>query len=913
MDDLITIEKYLVPGDVVELSRPGKEPALAVYVQQVKMTNQFFTVQGRWTHGHLNDIAYAITGCVDPILLSTLFPYLPTDPDNVDIKGEVHVPTHIGAPVQELLHNLTSEAEKIYRGNAQILDTAYSLLADSTRLRMMTLTQITKALLSRGDAKWEPSPPDLLAVRKSLNRNGFRFRSDRRSQRLTNVYSIRPSEHVEMVERVHGWIREYQEYRAISQEKLYEKMPRKFQGAIYVQQFLDKTRRLVAHSRKDRDGTDTYIGPSKAGSSPIGTDTRFKTEWSEHFSSRDRQIIEFLKAWCLTSQFSHSANYQSASCALIAATGLYKLGDVAVIAQTTHIEDLISTNLGLVFLQEMGVCSPFENRYLYDESLMLPHFQSSRNVELLRTKTDLMMESPDFVDSMAHLRRDFGSQTVYCIDDPGAKEIDDGLSIEHIEGNPSEMWLHVHVANPTAFFDKTSALSGLAAHMTETVYTPEKTFSMLPEWVTQGFFSLKADRPVLTFSSRVNAEGKVLEKKIQSGIIRKVVTVSPGELAEIFGDAVESEMKSLTVGGEVPTSPPRKPLALTTAQIEDLQEMFKLTKAMASRRLDSATVRHKDAVPSVQVFERSESVGLTPIPLSLERARFIKGDPIIALTCYSDRRGSLTMDISYFKSSNIVEEAMLSACAAAASWCAERNIPSLFRGTTSHIDLFESENPHEKLKAIVRKEAEERGTVPAQLIDKFLGTIGRTIMHSAPFSHKTLGLPSYMRVTSPLRRFTDMIGHWQIEAALRHEHRTGQKFDYTHHPRGVLPFTQRQIADSIITLSPRIKLIQNVKKNVISFWSAVALMRAWHFKETPIPETFKFYVRFLVDEKWADGQGFLTEYGIQANLMDAPGAQIGDIWEVKIKAIHAHVGRLHVVPVRLLSRDDNSWVERYGL
>lgn len=905
MEDLITIEKYLTPGDVVELSWPGKEPYLAVYVQQVQRTNQFYTIQGRWTHGHLNDISYAITGCVDPTLLSTLFPYLPTDPDNVDIKGEVHVPAQIGAPVQQVLHNLTLEAEKVYRGNAQILDTAYSLLADSTRMRMMTLTQITKALLSRGNANWDPSPPELLAVRKSLNRNGFRFRSDRRSQRLTNVYSIRPSEHVEMVERVHGWIRDYQEYRALTHEKLNDKMLKQPQGAIYVQQFLAKTRRLVAQSRKDRDATDTYIGPSKVGSTSIGPESRFKTEWSESFSSRDRQIIEFIKAWCLTSQFGQSANYQSASCALIAATGLYKPGSVALIAKTDHITDLISTNLGLVFLQEIGVCSPFENRYLYDESLMLPNFQSSSNVEVLRTKADLLKKDPDFVDSMACMRRDFGSQTVYCIDDAGAKEIDDGISIERVKQKPSEMWLHVHVANPTAFFDKTHALSGLAAHMTETVYTPEKTFSMLPEWVTQGFFSLRANRPVLTFSSRIDAEGKVLETKIQPGTIRNVVTLSPGNLAEIFGDTIDSEMKSLIVGGEVPPGTPRQPPNLTNAQIEDLQDMFRVTKAMASRRIDSATVRHRDAVPAVQVYESSKSVGLTPIPLSLDRARFIKGDPIIALTCYADEKGSLTMDMSYFKSTNIVEEAMLSACAAAASWCAERNIPALFRGTTSRVDLFEADNPHEKIKAIVRKEAEERGTIPAQLIDKFLETIGRTIMHSAPFPHKTLGLPSYMRVTSPLRRFTDMIGHWQIEAALRYEHRTGQKFNYTNHPRGILPFTQRQIADSIITLSPRIKLIQNVKKNVVAFWSAVALMRAWHFKETPIPETFKFYVRFKVEEKWADGQGFLTEYGIQANLVDAPGAQIGDVWEVKIKAIHAHVGRLHVVPVRLLSRDDN--------
>lgn len=117
-------------------------------------------------------------------------PFLPTAPDKANPKGEVHVPPEVAAPVQKLLDKLAEQSESVYRKNAPVLDTAYAVLADHSRTRMMTLAQIAKALLARGDRKWIPSSSDLLAVRKALNHNAFRFRSDQRSHRLTNIFAI---------------------------------------------------------------------------------------------------------------------------------------------------------------------------------------------------------------------------------------------------------------------------------------------------------------------------------------------------------------------------------------------------------------------------------------------------------------------------------------------------------------------------------------------------------------------------------------------------------------------------------------------------------------------------------------------------------------------------------------------------
>ncbi|KAK2076306.1 hypothetical protein QBZ16_000830 [Prototheca wickerhamii] len=40
---------------------------------------------------------------------------------------------------------------------------------------------------------------------------------------------------------------------------------------------------------------------------------------------------------------------------------------------------------------------------------------------------------------------------------------------------------------------------------------------------------------------------------------------------------------------------------------------------------------------------------------------------------------------------------------------------------------------------------------------------------AAPVPHAGLGLPGYVQVTSPIRRYGDLLAHWQLKAALRGE------------------------------------------------------------------------------------------------------------------------------------------------
>ncbi|KAH7066339.1 hypothetical protein BKA63DRAFT_426059 [Paraphoma chrysanthemicola] len=906
-DELITIGLFLKPGDVVELSQAGREPVLAVFVQQVDSSSQFFSVNGRWCHSTIARVAFAIPGCIDPVLLEPLIPFLPTSPSKANPKGEVHVPAEIGIPVQFILERMTGEAERIYRANAPVLDTAYAVLADPNRTRMMTLAQIAKTLLAQKDPSWRPSPAALLAVRKSLNHNEFRFKSDIRSHRLTNVFAIRPKNDVQVVETVHEWIREHREFLAASATRNSDDVPTPSKGAKHIIEFLEKARRLITISRKDREPNFGTVGPSKARTSKTEESSGLHFAWGESFTHSDLQIINFLQAWVLTTQFLGMAGLHAACTNLVMATGCY--GKDVYQARGTP-DDMLSDvrrHTGLLLLQEIGVITPFENRHLYDEQLMLPTVRLSRNLELLNTKAELTRRNPDFRDTMARLRHDWGNTTVFCIDDAGANEIDDGVSIERVTGNASEFWIHVHVANPTAFFDKTHTLSGLAAHMTETVYTPEKSFPMLPTWATQGFFSLEPNRPVLTFSSRIDSNGRVLETKIQPGVIRKIISITPSQLSTLLGDKPSFETRKFVVGAEkVPDEPgPRTP-RLSASETQDLKDLYTAAQNLWSARRAAGGVRFDIGTSRVRVFEHPGRAGVTWNPPSTDRSRLVTGDPIIEVT---NRvvRSFISFGIN---PENIVEEMMMLACSTAALWCSDRNIPVMYRGTIETPQYSGTSVEEFRTKHLLPY-IEKNDEVPRSLALRYTEALGRAIAHSAPIPHKIIGVPAYVKVTSPLRRFSDMIAHWQIEAAIRYEAHTGRKFNASEPatgPRGVLPFTQRQMQESIVTLSPRERIIAQTKRSSSRFWSVLALLRAWQYNEAPIPDTLRFWVSKGTDEVGASSsgaKGLLPDYGYQASFIDTTtDGRKGDEWEVAIERIDVFNLNVHVRPVRLVYRDE---------
>jgi exoribonuclease-2 len=106
--------------------------------------------------------------------------------------------------------------------------------------------------------------------------------------------------------------------------------------------------------------------------------------------------------------------------------------------------------------------------------------------------------------------------------------------------------------------------------------------------------------------------------------------------------------------------------------------------------------------------------------------------------------------ITRYKSAEMVRECMLLAGEGAGLWCLHRNLP-------------------------VPYIMQETGVIPDEILEGIAGyyQLRRCMrprsLSTRPGQHSGLGLDTYIQVTSPLRRYTDLLAHLQIRAVLRNE------------------------------------------------------------------------------------------------------------------------------------------------
>ncbi len=107
-------------------------------------------------------------------------------------------------------------------------------------------------------------------------------------------------------------------------------------------------------------------------------------------------------------------------------------------------------------------------------------------------------------------------------------------------------------------------------------------------------------------------------------------------------------------------------------------------------------------------------------------------------------------------SSGLVREMMLLAGEAAARWAFERGLAFPFYGQEAPSDMGPA--------ALGELSSEGEAALSAQFARRRLMRGG--MWGPQPSAHRGLGLPFYAQVTSPLRRYQDLLGHMQIRAFL---------------------------------------------------------------------------------------------------------------------------------------------------
>jgi exoribonuclease-2 len=375
-------------------------------------------------------------------------------------------------------------------------------------------------------------------------------------------------------------------------------------------------------------------------------------------------------------------------------------------------------------------------------------------------------------DPDAHLRRDFTKIPVFTIDDESRHEVDDGVSV--ITDDHEDEWLYIHIADPTRYIHPQSHLDLLARERVSSIFLPDLTFHLFPPVLSKKLFSLlpKKKTPVLSFGVKLAPDGSVERYHIVPAVIEKVISLTYEELDSILfrqpntanAKAVQSEYL---------------PLITKLEQFAKLRRLYRL--------------------------ERKAILSHIPRP-EIRVTRIVGNEAVVKLSVSSD---------SNKNSRGIVSEFMLLAGEIAADFCTQKNVCAIYRTqpapfTHNAASLSKKYNTKNLQEFLLGDNliSEER-SLPKQssyILEQVeqTKTAAPTVLSVTRAPHHGLGLTGYCQVTSPIRRYIDLINHYQLKAALR---------NYI-----VAPFSPQTLHQLLPELNERIAEIQQLQRQSERFW-----------------------------------------------------------------------------------------------
>lgn len=783
-EGLTPADSQFRPGDIIELpGGSGGGLSLAVFLRSAANYTMYYSLEG--------NICVSVNGQAHFIAptqfteeeLKPIMAHVPSSPfqnarDALQEYGKA-VPREVGAHVMKRLMEFQTATDEAFRIHSTTLNNIHSKVAHPTEPRLMSLEHIAAKVVGVPVSQAHTlAQPVLLAVSHALIRGGFGFKVYNRTYAITRQLIVESKYSVGAVERVVGWARSFQEEASLRTQR--RSVPERVRrDARPLHDFIRKANKLRQVSRQFR----IYA----AHGSIVGTKPRYlkkpelmDNKATEVFSDHDQDIIHFLSLYVSAKSFFYHPSLVGVPAIVVRAIGLNNK-DTEVDADTVH-----------TLLVELGVMQPFINTDPWDRELRVHDQSLEDELGAIQTSIDNgvpVEQAAGLEDSMAHMRKDWGDMPVFCIDSASTTEVDDAVSLEAIPGSPGHVWFHVHVAHPSAFTSPDHVLGRCADNRYSSNYLPEGKESMLPRYISEKF-SVQANAPVLTISARVDADCNIIDQRIQPAVVRNVITANSDAVDALLGQRTNNVELVPVISVGANSSPPRNasdtyvPNYLDPKYTSTLRSLLEISRKLETQRprpffmsfSERSTTTVSDLPPTPSPDPQSSS----PFPIAAHRDHPVPSCPSYTLNFPSisfainpnyDTHILHSHDINS-PSQTLVSEAMILSNTLLARYAAARDIPIPYYGTRRLAEGIDMDIP--TMRSRLQRMVAGHEPIDRAFLSHLRLAFGLRLVEARPIEHRLLGLECYTKATSPLRRYQDLLTCWQIDGALREEHRRGQ-------------------------------------------------------------------------------------------------------------------------------------------
>ena len=355
--------------------------------------------------------------------------------------------------------------------------------------------------------------------------------------------------------------------------------------------------------------------------------------------------------------------------------------------------------------------------------------------------------SIDEVGALASGYRDLRERFVFTIDPDDARDFDDALSIEQVEGQDRLLWrIGVHIADVSHYVEWGSALDLAARRRGTSVYLVDRVIPMIPEELSCGLCSLAPGevRRSMTVDLYVNERAQLARYEIYPALICSNARLTYGEALEMLEGECEP---AATEGGK---------------HAQGQRETLIQPRLLQLSRLASLRHAQRERKGGID-FDQPEA------RVRLDEAGRPQGVEL-------RRKNAAT---------SLVEEMMIWANEVVAEHLSRAKFPCVYRvheapdleGLAQLVPIFEEFPWFGKIDpvgfftgsqhALQQAVSASRGRAEGELVSSLvLRSMKRAVYREKNCGHYGLASATYCHFTSPIRRYPDLMVHRMLKAEL---------------------------------------------------------------------------------------------------------------------------------------------------